>query len=71
MVLLQERIRKCTLGSIKWRPTSKHTFLRYSMKNLFVRFAHFDETSWLANGGHIAISCVVACSIYDFLSHIR
>ena len=51
--------------------TSKHTFLTYSMTNLFVRIAHFDETSWLASGGHIAISCIVACSIYDFLSHMR
>ena len=41
------------------------------MRNLCVKITHLDETSWLASGGHIAISCVVACSIYDFLSHMR
>ena len=51
--------------------TSKHTFLTYSMTNLFVRIANFDETSWLASGGHIDISCVVAWSFYDCLSHMR
>ena len=41
------------------------------MRNLCVKITHLDETGWLASGGHIAISCVVACSIYNCLSHMR
>ena len=41
------------------------------MRNLCVKITHLDETGWLASGGHITISCVVACSIYNCLSHMR